>query len=67
MNKATANLTAHLFIDCPKCKHGFDLFDNDDDGIYSMPIFNNTWRDLEDEDVICPECDHEFKIKNIEY
>jgi len=67
MKKAKAILSWHLWIDCPKCKETIDLADCDDDGWISIPIFNNKWDDLKDEDVACPECGYEFKISEVEY
>ncbi len=34
---------------------------------YQTPIFNNKWGDLLDEEVICPDCDYEFQIEDVEY
>lgn len=62
-----ATLMCCLNVECPNCKSNVDLFDNDDDGIYIRPIFNNSWDDLSGEDVECPACLHEFKIGSVEY
>jgi len=67
MEKATACLDASLRIECPKCKNGFDLFDDDSDGIYRTPIFTNSWDDLKGEDAFCPKCEYEFQIDSVEY
>jgi uncharacterized CHY-type Zn-finger protein len=61
---ADAYLHASLYVECPKCSTDFNLFDCGD-GLYTTPIFNNKWEDLEGEEVCCPDCEHEFKISEI--
>jgi uncharacterized protein YbaR (Trm112 family) len=67
VKKAKAILSWQLWIECPKCKADIDLSDQDEDGWVSTPIFNNKWGDLLDEEVICPDCDYEFQIEDVEY
>lgn len=68
MNESNiATLSASLDIDCPKCKHRFDLFENDCDDIYFPPIFSNHWDFLNGEEVFCPECEYEFEISEVEW
>jgi ssDNA-binding Zn-finger/Zn-ribbon topoisomerase 1 len=62
----TAQLRWSLDVECPKCEGEVDLSEGDD-GTYSVPIFNNKWDDLEGEHAVCPHCDHEFRIKKVEY
>jgi len=55
-----------LDIDCPYCGAELDLSDQDDgDGFFSSPIFNNRWEDLVGETVNCPDCEKEFIIENV--
>lgn len=65
--KSRIRFSFSMRIECPKCSHDFDLVDHDDDGCYTRPIFNNRWDDLKGEDVLCPECETEFKISEVEY
>ena len=67
MKKAIASLVWSLDIECPHCGNNIDLSNNDSDGIYSMPIFNNRWKDLLDKEVECLECEGVFKIEKVEY
>ena len=62
-----ASLDWHLWVDCPKCKESIDLVDQNDDGVFAIPIFNNEWENLEGCEVYCPECKHEFEIDGVEY
>ena len=62
-----ADLIWHLFISCPNCNELIDLSDHDEDGIFSIPIFNNKWDDIKDIEFECPECEHEFIIDGVEY
>lgn len=67
MKKVEATLDASLDVDCPDCDRRIDLFDGDDDGIYTPPIFNNDWDRLKDEEVTCPHCGEEFLIEKVEW
>jgi len=66
--RVEAVLTANLIVCCPKCGLKFDLFtdNNDDEGDFSGPIFNNEWSDLEGRIVEC-KCGSIFEISNVEY
>jgi uncharacterized Zn-finger protein len=57
-----------FLIDCPYCGEENDLAesDHDDDGVYSRPIFNNSWCDLVGEEVECKHCGNSFKISSVE-
>ncbi len=65
---ATATLYCKLYIECPSCNESFDLFkDNrDDDGVYSIPVFNNEWDDVVGYDEDCPHCGYNIIIDGIE-
>jgi len=65
MEKINAELHARLWIECPNCDEDIDLFEDDPDGVYTVPVFNNSWDDLKEEEVYCPKCGHEFQIKEI--
>ncbi len=67
MKKQIATLNCSLDITCPECKNRFDLFDEDDESIYSKPIFNNDWDKLNDVDAECPKCYYLFQIETVEY
>lgn len=68
MFKPIASLNYDLYVDCPKCKNDFDLIEkNDDDKRMSGPLFLSKWEELEDLDVVCDHCDHEFQIKKVIY
>ncbi|HHL33862.1 MAG TPA: hypothetical protein ENJ30_05800 [Desulfobulbaceae bacterium] len=55
-----------LDIDCPYCGAELDLSDQDDEnGRFSSPIFNNRWEDLVGDSVKCPDCAKEFIISNV--
>ena len=63
-----ATLSYAVNIECPKCNRGFDLIDNNnDDGVITVPLFNNRWGDVKGVSVTCDHCDHEFKLDGMEY
>lgn len=64
--EATLTVNYSLDIKCPSCAHEFDLSDDEDDGVYTTPIFNNKWDELEGEGVECPKCDCMFTIYSVE-
>ena len=59
----TAEWSLSLYCDCPKCKMLVDLLDYCDfwDGRNLAPCETMTDRS-QGVAVICPECDHEFKV-----
>ena len=63
--KQDARLIAELLVECPACGEDFDLFDEDDDGQFLKPIFNNDWGALRGADVECPSCGHLIKIEEV--
>ena len=68
MKKATLFVDYALFIDCPYCREQNNLADqvHSDEGKFTIPIFNNKWNDLKDEEVECDSCDEIFQIKSVE-
>ena len=64
-----AQLIYSVLVKCPLCKQETDLIDNDndDDGKISRHIFNNNWDQLKGTDVVCGNCEHEFKLDGMEY
>jgi len=68
MSKTKVNPVAcwsfSLDIECPKCGHDLDLVENDDFWDGRPNSFNILHS--KDEDIICPECDHEF-VCDFEY
>ena len=67
MSDIKAQLDYSLNVDCPKCKSSIDLLEQEGDGEFSTPIFNNRWDELKGEHVICPECDDEFTLDGCRY
>ena len=55
-----------LDVDCPYCGAEMDLCDQDDDGCFSIPIFNNDWDVLEGMEATCPDCNREFNLSKVE-
>jgi len=67
MKKSTVRFDFSMMIECPHCGEDIDLVDEEEDGEYSRPIFNNDWNNLRGELVFCPECGKEFAIDCVEY
>ena len=66
--KQAARLRAELLVECPACGEDFDLFDDeDDDGQFLKPIFNNDWDALIGADIECPACGHWIEIEGVEW
>ena len=63
--KQDARLIAELLVKCPACGKDFDLFDEDDDGQFLKPIFNNDWDALKGAAVECPSCGHLIEIEEV--
>ena len=61
--KQVARLRAELLVECPACGEDFDLFDDDDDGQFLKPIFNNDWGALRGIEIPCPSCGHWIEIE----
>ena len=64
---AEVQLEYSLNVTCKECNEGFDLCDQDEDGAFSRPIFNNDWDDLKGEAVHCPHCGFTDYISKVEY
>lgn len=64
-----AHLDWSLHVDCPKCKEDNDLADSKHDTEHDIArhIFSNAWDKLNDWEVTCEHCGHEFKIKEVIY
>ncbi len=68
MQEAKVQVDINLWTHCPYCDETIDLMDIDDDEcIYSEPIFTNRWEDLEGEEVYCHKCEEYFAIQEAEY
>ena len=67
MKKSVVMFDYSMMIECPHCEEYFDLVDEEEDGEYSTPIFNNRWDNLRGELVFCPECGKEFAIECVEH
>ena len=67
--KPIANLDWSLHVDCPKCEQSNDLADSqhDKEGNIARHIFTNQWDVLNDWEVTCGHCDHEFTIEKVEH
>ena len=63
--KQVARLIAELLVECPACGEDFDLFDEDDDGQFLKPIFNNDWGALIGVEITCPACGHLIEIEGV--
>jgi len=64
---ATVNVEYYLNVECPHCSRVFDLVDQNDDGCFTTPIFNNRWDDLKGESVECPHCGRESLIVCVQH
>ena len=79
MSEDTKTVMATLDIEvnatCPHCDYYFDILEEttlNDEGeilgeLLPMGGFYNAHRDFEIEDLICPNCSQEFKIKGVEW
>lgn len=56
-----------LNVMCKECNEGFDLAEQDEDGVFSSPIFNNKWDELKGEAVVCPHCGFTDYISDVVY
>lgn len=65
--KQVARLRAELLVECPARGEDFDLFDEDDDGQFLKPIFNNDWAALIGADIECPVCGHWIEVEGVEW
>lgn len=66
MNKVI--MTLELKATCPECSYEWDLFDDEhsnDEGQLSEALFQNAVRFKFD--ATCQNCDHEFKITDLEW
>jgi len=68
MKQADMTIGYHFYVKCPLCGTVLDLADgdNDSDGEFSTPIFNNRWDDLRGKIVSCSFCDQDFQIREVE-
>lgn len=69
-----ADLRIELNVTCPSCDEFFDLFEyndgrlNDDGYLIRSTCPDGVWSETHDkfsEDVRCPECNHEIKVRGI--
>lgn len=70
MKKAIITVEIYLETYCPYCDETINILQdkqNNMDNKLIEPIINNKWEDLEDEIVLCPECDHDFRIEKVEF
>lgn len=72
MKPVKAVLCMSVDIECPHCKHDFDLLDtpaNDEGGVYKQLLPDERWNiDPEDRlnaEVACPECSEDVEIKGV--
>lgn len=68
-NAPVAALEWSLYVDCPKCQESNDLADpeHDPENEIARHIFMNDWGRLNDWEVKCKHCGHEFTIEKVEY
>lgn len=64
-----AQLDWSLHVECPKCEKGNELADSkhDPESEIANHIFMNEWDGLNDWEVTCEHCGHEFTIEKVEY
>jgi ssDNA-binding Zn-finger/Zn-ribbon topoisomerase 1 len=80
MSEARARLDIEIFADCPNCDHLINLMDprdtqgsdlNEEGFLLSQACPDGCWMDehkkFEVNNVTCPECDHEFNIKGLDW
>ena len=67
--KPIAYLQWSLTVDCPKCNHYNDLATSkhDCENTIARHIFHNDWHKLQDWEVTCEGCGHEFQIDSVVY
>ena len=65
MESAALTVVWSLDVDCPYCGAEIDLADQDDDGCFSKPIFNNRWDDVVGMEATCPDCGKDFTISEV--
>jgi len=66
MKSAEMIVTWSLDVECPYCHADMDLSDQDNDGCFSTPIFNNQWDDVVGMEAHCPDCSKDFTISKVE-
>ena len=67
MKTATPQLGWSLFVECPECGEDFNLAEMDEEGCFSIPIFENKWDELKGQEVTCPKCQSTFALDKVEY
>lgn len=66
MKSAEMTVSWSFDIECPYCKADLDLSDQNDDGCFTNPIFNNRWDDVVGMKATCPDCGNDFTISKVE-
>lgn len=66
MKSAEAIVEWSLNATCPYCDADVDLADQDEEGCFSGPIFNNRWDDIVGMEAHCPDCSENFTISSVE-
>ena len=73
MKKVNATADVSAWVDCPHCKHYFDIIEYEykyyGESEVSDNLYENTTVSCTDMgvEVSCPECDGDFIIDNLEY
>ena len=73
MKTVNGELSYQVYVTCPECNRAFDLVDQDAHNDYSIAdcVFGNDRNGPEWNGTgltfICPECDTEFELGDIEY
>lgn len=67
--KPIAFLDWCLHVDCPECNESSNLANPEHDAEHDIArhIFSNAWDKLNDWEVTCEHCGHEFTIERVEY
>lgn len=64
-----ASLDFSLYAECPYCQYNNDLagYPHDEEGCFSIPLFNNKWDEIKGHEVTCDCCEQMFTISKVEY
>lgn len=66
MKSAEMTVAWSFDVECPYCGEDVDLADQNDDGCFTNPIFNNKWDDVVGMEGTCPSCRKDFTISKVE-
>jgi hypothetical protein len=69
MDKITAHYSLKLWVECPHCKHYFDVLETDEWASGGFEAVEETCASQEGVDLVlrCPKCISEFTVNNVCY